>query len=76
MDISMRVCAIIADVLEINVSELSGSSSPASVEKWDSIAHINIVSAMEIEFGFKFLLSDLENIRTVSDFSRFVKANT
>ena len=76
MDISMRVCAIIADVLEINVSELSGSSGPASVEKWDSIAHINSVNAMEIEFGFKFLLSDLENIRTVSDFSRFVKANT
>jgi acyl carrier protein len=55
-----RVLTVISQVLGVPVEELREDSSPATVAVWDSLKHMNLILAMEEEFGIYF--SD-ENIR-------------
>lgn len=49
-----RVLQIVSDVLAEPLEQLSGSSSPNTVDKWDSLNHMNLVLALEEEFGVQF----------------------
>ena len=42
-------------------------SSAATVSGWDSLAHINLVSAIEQEFGIRFALGELEELKNVGE---------
>ncbi len=42
-----------ADVFLLDVSEITENSSPDSIPQWDSIGHLNLVTAIEEEFGIK-----------------------
>jgi len=37
------------------------------IEDWDSLNHINIIVAIEKEFGIKFTLNELQSQKTVGD---------
>jgi acyl carrier protein len=43
------------------------SSNAETVEGWDSLAHINLISAIEREFKIKFALGELESLKNVGD---------
>ena len=49
---------------ELNVTR---DSNAENVEDWDSLMHINLISAIEQEFGVKFALGELESLRNVGD---------
>ena len=40
-----RVVGVLADVFEVNPAALGSESSPATVESWDSLRHLNMVIA-------------------------------
>jgi|LakMenEpi03Aug12_release.lakeMendotaPanAssembly.Ray.scaffolds.fasta_scaffold527062_1 acyl carrier protein len=37
-----------------------------SVEGWDSLAHVRIVSAVEAKFGFQFEVAEIEEVTSVA----------
>lgn len=43
-----------AAIFEISADEIDENTSPDTVEKWDSIQHINLVSSLEEEFDIRF----------------------
>ncbi len=49
-----RVLRIVSNVLGQPVESLDGASSPDTVESWDSLNHMNLVLALEEEFGVQF----------------------
>src|SRR5262249_28355551 len=49
-----RVLAIVSQVLGVEVDALDESSSPDTIESWDSLNHMNLVLALEEEFGVQF----------------------
>ena len=49
-----KIKQIIADVLNINVEELTGNSSPENIDTWDSLNQMNIIVALEENFNFQF----------------------
>ncbi len=55
----------VAKVLEIPVEEISDDTSPKTTTKWDSLAHINIVLALEAAFGVKFANSEIVLINSL-----------
>lgn len=61
---------IISVVLNIPIDTISMSSSPENIEKWDSLAQLNLIMAIEEEFGFK--LSDDEVIK-MTNFESIMK---
>ena len=48
-----RVYRIVSELFDVPVSSLSPASSPATIESWDSMGHLNLVLALEEEFGIK-----------------------
>lgn len=49
-----RVLNVVSQVLGIPVDEITDDSSPENVEAWDSLKHMNLVLALEEEFGIRF----------------------
>ena len=66
-----RVREIACDVLEADVT---AESSPETVESWDSVHHLNLVLALEEEYGFQFLPEEMDQAKTVGCLARLVSA--
>ena len=77
MSVEAKVKAVMSRVLRVPESDLSESSSPDTIESWDSLEHMNLILALEEELGFTFTedqmveLVDLKTIvETADDLSR------
>ena len=42
------------------------TTTPADIEEWDSLAHINLLAAVESEFGVRFSADDMAGIDSVA----------
>jgi acyl carrier protein len=63
-----RVIKVISDVMNVPVSKLDENSSPMSVDKWESMKHINLVLALEEEFNIQFddeQISGLQDVKSI-----------
>jgi acyl carrier protein len=60
-----RVRGIAADVLQVNQGALSAQSSPQSVESWDSVQHLNLVLALEEQFGVQFEPDEMDGMKSI-----------
>jgi acyl carrier protein len=64
-----RVREIAGDVLEANVN---AESSPATVESWDSVRHLNLILALEEEYGLQFLPEEMDEAKSIGTIARLV----
>ena len=53
---------VLSAVLEVSISELDENSSPATIANWDSLRHMNLIVALEEEFGVQFDDEDMLNL--------------
>jgi acyl carrier protein len=49
-----RVLIVISQILDVPVEQLRDESSPDTVAVWDSLKHMNLILAIEEEFGIYF----------------------
>lgn len=66
-DILAQLQPIFRDVLDDPALQITRESSAATVANWDSLAHINLVSAIEQDFRIRFSLSELAGLKNVGD---------
>ncbi len=62
-----RLQRLFRDVLDDPKLELTPESDAASIPGYDSIVHINIISAVEQEFGVRFELEDILALENAGD---------
>jgi acyl carrier protein len=70
-----RLCQMIAGVLGVTASELSDTSSPDTIAAWDSLNHLNLVMALESEFGVSLSPEDALEMRTVGLMREILRRN-
>lgn len=58
---------IIAEILEVSVDDINDDLAIGDIVEWDSIHHLQIISAIEKEFGFSFTPDVMLELETVSD---------
>ena len=51
--------------LEVPLDQVLPQSSPDTIETWDSIHHLNMVLALEQEFGIQFSPEEIEQLLSV-----------
>jgi len=51
--------AVASEILKVSVSELSDESSPKNIKVWDSLKHIELVMAIEMNYGVQFAASEI-----------------
>ena len=69
-----RVREIAADVLQVDRGALSGESSPQSVESWDSVKHLNLVLALEEQFGMQFEPDEMDGMKSIGAIAEMLSA--
>ena len=63
-----KIRQVMAAVFEIDAVFISEDSSPDTIEIWDSLHHMNLVVALEEEFGVVFddeQIGDLLNYKLI-----------
>ncbi len=58
---------VFRDVLDDGSLTVTRNSNAANVQNWDSLAHINLISAVEHDFKVKFALGELQDLKNVGD---------
>ncbi len=67
---SSKIFKVISQVMGVSEEEISEESSPDTIEAWDSLNHMNLVFALEEEYGITF--TD-ESIMQMIDVSSIIK---
>ena len=71
-----RIRKIIASELMIEESEITLSSNIKDDLGADSLSLVDLVMALEDEFGLEIPDESLDSVRTVEDVVKYVEANT
>lgn len=61
-----RLVETFSRVLDVDPSAVNGDTSPASLPKWDSVAHINLIFELEDVFEIRFASQDIPSLNTVA----------
>ena len=64
-DLEDKVMKIVSRVMEVPVEKLDENSSMDTVEKWDSLRHMNLVLALEEEFDVSFTDEEIVEMLSV-----------
>ena len=73
-EILARITAIVRDVVGDDSVVLTLNTVAQDVPGWDSMAHINIIVALEHEFRIKFKTASLEEAQNTGDLVKLIKA--
>ena len=56
---------IIADVLDVPVEKITDETSPDTLDRWDSLQHLNIIMALEEAFRVSFTTDEITQMLSV-----------
>ena len=56
---------IFRDIFDDPSLEIKDSTSAEEIEDWDSMNHLNLVSAIEKKFSIRFALGELQTLNNV-----------
>ncbi len=69
-----QLTPIFQDVLDQPDLVITRQSDASTVEDWDSLAHVNLVTAIERRFKVRFALGELQELKNVGDMIDLIKA--
>ena len=71
-----KVSELLAESLEVDVTELSLDLNFKTHPKWDSLAALTLITAIEDEFGLVLSDTDLKKLVTLQDLSNVIDIRT
>jgi acyl carrier protein len=66
-EIFERVGTIVAETLDLDQVVLDASTTASDIEGWDSLANVQIIVAIEKQFGIRFRTGDIAAIKNVGE---------
>jgi acyl carrier protein len=69
----VSVRRIAADLFDIPLEQILPHSSPATIENWDSLHHLNLVLGLEGEFGVQFSPEEIGKMQNVESIASLVQ---
>jgi acyl carrier protein len=63
---------IFRDVFDLPTLVLRPETNASTVEGWDSLAHINLVMAVESHYKIKFALGELQGLKNVGEMADLI----
>ncbi|HOC35194.1 MAG: acyl carrier protein [Ruminococcus flavefaciens] len=66
-DVIARLNEVFRDVFGDDSISVNASTTAADIEDWDSIEHINLMEAVEQEFGLRFKMREVSGMKNVGE---------
>ena len=57
-----RIKSVMAQIFNVDIGAITEESSPENIERWDSLRHMQVILALEDEFGVTFSDEDIPNL--------------
>ena len=58
---------IIANIFELDASQIKKEMTPADIETWDSLSQLNLISTIEKEFQIKLEIDEIFTVIKIGD---------
>ena len=62
-----RLEDVFRDVFDDDSIVISERTTAADIEDWDSLEHINLIAAVEKEFGLRFTMKEVSGMKNVGE---------
>lgn len=72
-DVTEQVRAVASSVFYALPKEEPSSEPPEAIAEWDSMQRLNLVLALEENFGIEFAPEEIETMETLVDFATAVE---
>ncbi len=59
-----EVIDVLSEVFRVPTETLAGDSSPDTISSWDSLSHLEMVSALEARYGLRFNMREIQAMDT------------
>ena len=69
-----KVEALLAEVLQIPVAEITDDLAMKDVEAWDSLKHMELVVSLEETFGVELTFDEIVAMQSVREIKRLLRA--
>jgi acyl carrier protein len=66
-DLLPEIQEIFRDIFDDPSLVITRDSNASTVEDWDSLAHVNLVTAIEKKYKVRFALGELQELKNVGD---------
>lgn len=76
MDIQQRLTSVFRDVFDDDTLILRPDLTADDVENWDSLTHIDMITAVEREFAIRFTTGDISSMKNVDDLMALIQKKT
>lgn len=53
---------IVADVMDVSAAEIDDNSGPETIDSWDSLNLLRVITAVEEELDIQMSMDDIESI--------------
>ena len=63
-----KIKEVISNIFGTPLNEINGQSSPDTIENWDSINHMKLITALEEEFDVEFTdeeILEMQNVKLI-----------
>ena len=65
---------LLVEIIDNEEIVIDESSSPSTVEDWDSLTHFNLIMELQKEFGIKFGAAEIQGWQNVGDIISSIRA--
>lgn len=74
-EILEKINGIFAEVFEDDSLRVGAQTTADDIEEWDSLAHLQLIDAVEKAFGIRFKLGEIHGFANVGDLCDCVAAH-
>lgn len=75
-NIEQRVCRLVADVFGLAPGDVTTATTYEQVPEWDSLHILNLLMAVEEEFGVSIAPEDAAELTSVAKIAALVRSKT
>ncbi len=73
MELNERLQKVFATVFDNDSIEITPELTADDVDEWDSLSHINLMIAIELEFDIEFDQSEIQNFANVGELTASIE---
>ncbi|SDA22793.1 acyl carrier protein [Ruminococcus sp. YE71] len=71
-DIYKRLNEVFQDVFDDDSIRVTPDTTADDIEDWDSMEHINLIGAVENEFGLRFKMGEVSGMKNVGEMASII----
>ena len=68
-----RLHSLVAEVLGVEVASVTGDTGPGTIPQWDSMAHMQLVAAVEESYAVQFSIEEIPSILSVAELVQLLR---